>query len=214
MADACGDWDADVCVGFEVELVHAAIEAVARQSEIAIAEALPVMPARCLPARSCRRRIGLDRDRSRQVGGKFEASSPGGLWGPPCAASALPDPASLAAPAVQPPRTRPRHDTVIPRPLSLTCTWTYRSRSCSIRLRTRRYCRRGGSVHSARLSRTGMVRLPGALVVVTSHGDSPWQGWGMPGHPTGNRMVAPSTAPTGPSGSPPSAQARGSQRLP
>src|ERR1700753_1169744 len=150
MADACGDWGADACAGFEAELVHAVSEAVARQSEIAIAEALPVMPARCLPARSWRGRVGLNRDRPRQGGGKFEASSPGGPWGPPCAASALPDPVSLAAPAVQPPRTRPRHDTVIPSPLSLTCTCTHRSRSCSIRIRVRRYCRRDGSVHNAR----------------------------------------------------------------
>jgi predicted RNA methylase len=37
MAAACGDRDAVTCVDFDAELVHAASETAARQSEIAIA---------------------------------------------------------------------------------------------------------------------------------------------------------------------------------
>jgi hypothetical protein len=58
MADACVDWDVVTCADFDGELVHAASETVARQSEIAPVNAafvvaltavLPVPPALLFP---------------------------------------------------------------------------------------------------------------------------------------------------------------------
>jgi hypothetical protein len=46
MADACVEWNVEACADFDAELVHAASETVARQSENTIATDLTVMPAR------------------------------------------------------------------------------------------------------------------------------------------------------------------------
>src|ERR1700733_8541684 len=49
---ACADWGGAACADVDAELVHAASETIARQSETAIATDLPAVPARGLAAPS------------------------------------------------------------------------------------------------------------------------------------------------------------------